>query len=114
MIFASNDDIDQILAQIDLRDPLGRRDLCALILARNLGLRVAELVALNVFDVAVGREVRPALYVRPETAKYRSARVIPLNAAAREAVASCSPSTSRAGSRSRRMPRCWRPRSTAA
>lgn len=88
MVFASNDDIDQILAQIDLRDPLGRRDLCAIILARNLGLRVSELVALDVFDVAVGREVRSSLYVRPETAKYRSARVIPMNAAAREAVAS--------------------------
>lgn len=87
MVFASNDDIDRILAQIDLRDPLGVRDFCALTIARHTGLRVSELVSLDVYDVAVGREVRRSLYVRSETAKFGRARRVPLNSAARESVA---------------------------
>jgi site-specific recombinase XerD len=87
MVFASNDDIHRILAVIDVRDPLGVRDLCALQLAQFTGLRISELVALNVSDVAAGHEVRRSLYVRPETAKNSRGRVVPLSSCARAVVA---------------------------
>ena len=68
MVFATSDDIDRILAQVDPRDPLGVRDICLLTLARHTGLRVSELIGLDVFDVVAGQgdqpgEVRVGRYV---------------------------------------------------
>jgi integrase/recombinase XerC len=87
MVFASSDDVIRLLAQIDLRDPMGVRDHCMLVLACHTGLRVAELCGLDVRDVVADGRVRESLYVRPEIAKGSRARRLPLNSAAREAIA---------------------------
>jgi integrase/recombinase XerC len=87
MVFASTEEIDQILAQIDLRDPMGVRDWCMLTLVRHTGLRVAELAGLDVHDVLGAGEIRSTLHVRAEIAKGLRPRIVPLNAAARQAIA---------------------------
>jgi site-specific recombinase XerD len=86
MHFASSAELDTILAHIDRRDPFGVRDLCLITLARHTGLRVAELVGLDVYDVADSHEVRSTLYVRPAIAKGGRGRILPLNEAARQAI----------------------------
>ena len=93
MVFASTSEIDRMLALIDLRDPMGVRDHCILELARHTGLRVGELVGLDVSDVVSGGQggtplcVRTELYVRPAIAKGGFGRLIPLNAKARSILA---------------------------
>lgn len=52
----------------------------------NTGLRIKEAVSLNVEDIFDGLTVKPELYVRPETAKRKKARYIPLNENARAAL----------------------------
>src|SRR5688572_4766206 len=76
----------QLLAAIDLRDAFGVRDHAMLVFALNTGLRVSELVGMNVGDVFQGGVPRPAIFVSSAIAKGDSERKIPLNETARRAV----------------------------
>ena len=86
MEFANVSEYNSIESQVDVRDPMGVRDLGLLQLAWSTGLRVSELASLNHFDVMDAGQVRQVLYVRPATAKYQRGRQIPLNALAQEAI----------------------------
>ena len=63
------------------------RNRCIVLLMLNTGLRIKEAVSLNVADVFDNGRVREDLYVRPETAKRKKARYIPLNSSAKAAIA---------------------------
>jgi len=61
------------------------RDKAIILLLVNTGLRVGELVGLNISDVMNG-EVKSELRVRKEIAKRKKERVVPLNDKARQAI----------------------------
>jgi integrase/recombinase XerD len=63
------------------------RNRCLVKLMLNTGLRIKEAVSLNVGDVFQNGHVSDDLYVRPETAKRKKARYIPLNGSAKAAIA---------------------------
>lgn len=77
----------RLLAVIDLRDPFGPRDHAMLLFDLHTGLRVSELVGIDVHMVALQGQPRQAIYIQPALAKYSHERTIPLNAVARKAVA---------------------------
>ena len=79
-------DLDRMMATLDPRDPFGLRDRLMLGLARQTGLRVAELTGLDVNDVALEGCPRETLVVRAAIAKGGRSRIVPLNQTAREAV----------------------------
>jgi site-specific recombinase XerD len=79
-------DLDRMMATLDPRDPFGLRDRLMLGLARQTGLRVAELTGLDVDDVALDGCPRETLVVRAAIAKGGRSRIVPLNQTAREAV----------------------------
>lgn len=83
---ASTQDVQRMLDQIDLRDPFGVQDHCLLVIAANTGLRVGELVSLDVFDVSHDGQPRLCLFLRAETCKGRKSRIVPLNSVARQAI----------------------------
>jgi len=70
-----------------MTEPLAVRDHSAIELMAHCGLRVGELIGLDVFDVYHNGQARLRLFVRPEISKggYGS-RFIPLNQVARKAV----------------------------
>lgn len=68
------------------RSPFGDRDLAMLILALHTGLRVSELVGLDVSHVAGARGVRHTLELPARLAKGERGRLLPLNRVAREAI----------------------------
>ena len=77
------EEVTAILAAIDPRDPFAGRDQGMLTLACHTGLRVSELVGLDVSSVAHEGTPRNALYV---VGKGSHGRTIPLNQSARQAV----------------------------
>jgi len=80
-------DVGLLLTHVDMTEPLAVRDQSAVELMAHCGLRVGELIGLDVFDVYHNGQARPRLFVRPEISKggYGS-RFIPLNQVARKAV----------------------------
>jgi len=80
------DEIRDLLQALAPRSPFGARDLAMLILALHTGLRVSELVGLDVSHVATARGPRQALDLPAGLAKGGSGRIIPLNQVARDAV----------------------------
>lgn len=83
----SQSELEALLGAVNLRSPFGERDHAMIRLLTNTGLRVAELVGLNVGQVASQGQPRPVLYLPGELAKGGRARSIPLNQGARQAVA---------------------------
>ncbi|MBI3928944.1 MAG: tyrosine-type recombinase/integrase [Armatimonadetes bacterium] len=81
-------ELQKMLAQIHPRSPFGGRDRAMLLLAANTGLRVSELVSLNVHHVANQQgHAREWLQLPAEiAAKSHRERLIPLNKRARLAV----------------------------
>ena len=83
----SQSELEALLGAVNLRSGFGPRDHAMIRLLTNTGLRVAELVGLNVGHVAHQGQPRPVLYLPGELAKGGRARSIPLNQNARRAVA---------------------------
>ena len=82
------EELKKLLGVIDRQAPFGERDFAWIILALHTGLRVGELVSLNVGQVVnVDGQPRKAFVVPGTTAKYNENRLIPLNETARKAVA---------------------------
>lgn len=78
----------ELLAAVNRRAPFGEQRFALIVLVFHTGLRVSELVGLNVGDVATNDgQPRELLHLRAETAKGRRSRIVPLNSKARKAVA---------------------------
>ena len=78
---------ESLLGCVNLRSAFGPRDHAMLRLAAFTGLRVAELVGLNVSDVHHAGQVRSTLFVRPAIAKGGRGRSVPLCQGAQRAAA---------------------------
>jgi site-specific recombinase XerD len=76
-----------MLAAIDVRHPFGPRDYFLMVFDWHTGLRIGELVALNVSDVSENGVPRQELHLRANTTKGHVSRLVPLNAIAQKAVA---------------------------
>ncbi len=83
----SQSELEALLGAVNLKSPFGERDHAMLRLLTNTGLRVAELVGLNVGHVAACGRPHQALYLPGELAKGGRPRSIPLNQGASRAVA---------------------------
>lgn len=81
------DEIRRLLEGLEPRSPFGARNLAMLLLCLHTGLRVSELVGLDVRHVAGAAGPRQALDLPAGIAKGGSGRIVPLNAVARDAVA---------------------------
>jgi len=68
-----------MLTKVDLRSPLGVRDYCFVELLAHCGLRVGELVGLNVSDCHYNGQARFRLFVWGATSKGHKGRIVPLN-----------------------------------
>lgn len=78
---------ESLLGCVNLRSAFGPRDHAMLRLTAFTGLRVAELVGLNVSDVWHAGQVRSTLFVRPAIAKGGRGRSVPLCQGAQRAAA---------------------------
>jgi site-specific recombinase XerD len=76
-----------LLAAIDIRHPFGPRDYFLLVFDWHTGLRIGELVSLDVSDVALDGQPRQELHLRSATTKGHVSRLVPLNPIAQKAVA---------------------------
>ena len=83
MIVPTPEETRALLAAIDPRDAFAGRDRGLFVLACHTGLRVSELVGLDVADVALRGTPRDAIHV---VGKGSHGRTVPLNATARQAV----------------------------
>ena len=83
----TSSEIRLILRVISPRSPFGVRDRFMLVLLLHTGLRVSEICGLMVADVAQWGAPRKMLDLPAHLGKGGHARLIPLNASAREAVA---------------------------
>jgi integrase/recombinase XerD len=81
----THDEVNAVIGLFHGRFAARNRGLVNLML--NTGLRIREAVSLNVADVFQNGHVSDDLYVRPETAKRKKARYIPLNGSAKAAIA---------------------------
>jgi len=81
------DELRDLLRTLDPRSPFGSRDLAMLTLALHTGLRVSELVGLDVSHAASSHGPRRTLDLPAGLAKGGSGRLIPLNQVARDAIA---------------------------
>ena len=81
------DEIRNLLHTLTPRSPFGARDLAMLVLALHTGLRVSELVGLDVSHVASSQGPRQTLDLPAGLAKGGSGRLIPFNQVARDAIA---------------------------
>ena len=79
-------DLVQIFESIDPREPFGERDRAMIVLDSNTGLRVSELVGLDVCHVTQFGQVRESIEIPRQWAKGSHSRTVPLNAAARKAI----------------------------
>ncbi len=77
----------RLVAAVDPHDPFGPRDHALLVFALHTGCRVSELAALTVGMVAVDGAPRQTLFLPASMTKGARSRAIPLNQAARQAVA---------------------------
>lgn len=85
----TTDEIDRIIAAVDMRTPKGRRDSAMLEVLYSCGLRVSELTALRLSDLFFGEG-----YIRV-TGKGDKQRLVPVSAAARDKSSSTSKSVRR-------------------
>lgn len=85
----TTDEIDRIIAAVDMRTPKGRRDSAMLEVLYSCGLRVSELTALRLSDLFFGEG-----YIRV-TGKGDKQRLVPVSAAARDKISSTSKSVRR-------------------
>jgi site-specific recombinase XerD len=76
----------KIFGVIDPRSAFGKRDQAIIVFMANTGVRVSEMVGLNVFAVLTSEGVRPSFSVPRVWAKGKHSREIPLNASAQKAV----------------------------
>ncbi|HEY3997557.1 MAG TPA: tyrosine-type recombinase/integrase [Candidatus Xenobia bacterium] len=76
-----------LLAAIDTRHPFGPRDYFLMVFDWHTGLRVTELVSIDVSDVSLDGQPRQELHLRATTTKGHMGRLVPLNAIAQKAVA---------------------------
>ena len=76
----TTDEIDRIIAAVDMRTPKGRRDSAMLEVLYSCGLRVSELTALRLSDLFFGEG-----YIRV-TGKGDKQRLVPVSAAARDKI----------------------------
>jgi site-specific recombinase XerD len=79
-------EVGRLLSAVNLRDPFGVRDYNMVQLALHTGLRVSELVSLDVRHVAHKGQPREMLYLSPALAKGGRERTIPLNTTAQASV----------------------------
>lgn len=86
MHFATQHEIESMLAQLHPRDPFYGRDYNLIVLAANTGLRVGELVALNHGDIWANGTMHTILWVRASISKSGRSREIPLNSVVRQAL----------------------------
>lgn len=80
-------EVAQLLGAVNRRGPFGPRDYWLIGLALHTGLRVSELVGLDVHHVATGGRPRQALDLPARLGKGGRGRIVPLNGVARRAVA---------------------------
>jgi integrase/recombinase XerD len=79
-------EIRTLLDTIDLRAPMGPRDYFLIVFDYHTGLRVSELVSLNVSQVAEQGVPRHELFLPAAVTKNRQSRIVPLNELARKAI----------------------------
>ncbi len=87
MKIVNQSELELLLQAVNRRAPFGERDYWLIQLLAHSGLRVGELVALNVGHVASEGQPRQVLFLPSEHAKGHRSRSIPLNQSAREAIA---------------------------
>ena len=75
------EDEQKLLAHLAKKD---QRDLCAAMLCLKAGLRIGEMLALQVGDILVGDQVAKEILLRAGTTKRHKPRWIPLNAELRK------------------------------
>jgi site-specific recombinase XerD len=80
------DEARQLVAAVDVTDPFGARDQALILFCLHTGVRVSELVALDVSHVAANGEPRQAMHLAAAITKGRRERTVPLNATARQAI----------------------------
>lgn len=80
-------ELQNLLQAVNRHSPFGERDFWLIQLLAHTGLRVGELVELNVGDVVADDQPRQVLFLPSEHAKGSKSRSIPLNQPARKAVA---------------------------
>ena len=87
MLVLTADETRRLVAAIDLTAIWGPRNHALLVFVFNTGLRVGELVSLNVEQVFHAGRVRDVLHLPSEATKFHHARLVPLNDLANQAVA---------------------------
>lgn len=87
MKIVSQLELQDLMQAVNRRAPFGERDYWLIQLLAHTGLRVGELVELNVSDVTTEGRPRQVLFLQSEHAKGGRSRNIPLNQPAREAIA---------------------------
>lgn len=80
-------ELQYLMQAVNRRAPFGERDYWLIQLLAHTGLRVGELVELNVGDATTEGRPRQVLFLQSEYAKGGRSRSIPLNQPAREAIA---------------------------
>ena len=87
MKIPTRDELVAMLEGISPREPFGQRDRAVIVLLANTGLRVSELAGLDVVDVVGNGQIRDEVDILRRWSKGRHSRIVPLNAAARKAIA---------------------------
>ncbi len=75
-----------LLQSVNKRAPFGERDYWLIVLLAHTGLRVAELVSLDIGQVSHAGQPRQVLFLASDQAKGARSRAIPLNQSARQAI----------------------------
>ena len=87
MKIVTQPELQRLMQAVNRRAPFGQRDYYLIQLLAHTGLRVGEVVALNVGDVTCESLPRQVLHLSSDQAKGSRSRSIPLNQPAREAIA---------------------------
>ena len=88
MRYLNSQEVIQMLAAIHPRDFYAIRDRSLVLLPLHTGLRVGELIKLNIGHVALNGIARQTLHVTSMIGKCRHERLVPLNAIARQIIES--------------------------